>query len=399
MAPKGSKRASSAPAPSSPAKKAKGAAAAKAAVAKKLQAIADALSLAELPDEPKKMLTCNLMESLGVPEDSRHPIQEKVVSWIKETLGQVEESLKKDIEAAEQKTSEADSEKAQRAEAETAAKDELQSKVQVAVEKKEAVKAAVLAHKAAKAALASSRLAQEEGDKSAGEAEAKKEALKAILADAFAPLKGGGLPSAETSQKISALQQIGKEYELEASMLTSLPSSLRKAVADRGTFDAMVLEHVESTLNKKIEELTETIANAEPAKQERAQAVEAAEAALTAAAAEEENSKAAVKEAEVAKKAADETFKAAAKSVKSFGPELKEQADKLDTAKKQLADLQEGALAYFAELEVAPSPEKAAEIAAAKKAEEDAEAAKKAAEEAAKATEEPAAMAVEGGSV
>merc|ERR1719238_4343 len=109
------------------------------------------------------------MESLGVPEDSRHPIQEKVVSWIKETLGQVEESLKKDIEAAEQKTSEADSEKAQRAEAETAAKDELQSKVQVTVEKKEAVKAAVLAHKAAKAALASSRLAQEEGDKSAGE--------------------------------------------------------------------------------------------------------------------------------------------------------------------------------------------------------------------------------------
>merc|ERR1712232_651527 len=145
----------------------------------------------------------------------------------------------------------------------------------------------------------------------------------------------------------------------------------------------------ESTMGKKIEELTETIANAEPAKQERAQAVEAAEAALTAAAAEEENSKAAVKEAEVAKKAADETFKAAAKSVKSFGPELKEQADKLDTAKKQLADLQEGPLAYFAELEVAPSPEKATEIAAAKKA----------AEEAAKATEEPAAMAVEGGSV
>merc|ERR1719291_30502 len=162
---------------------------------------------------------------------------------------------------------------------------------------KEAEKKAVEDLKAAKEALAAAKETQTAGDTELVEAEGKKTKLETFLAGAFEEMKAGSLDDEKTKEGCAEVLKIGKEYNFDDSLLTSLPSAIQKAPDARGGFDTLCLTQVQELLQKAISDLAATLAAGEPAKAERAGAVTAAEEALAAAETQETASKAALDEA------------------------------------------------------------------------------------------------------
>jgi len=223
---------------------------------------------------------------------------------------------------------------------------------------------------------------------------AQKARLEAALNDDFSAAKDGSGDVVIAAS--DALVKLGKQLKFEPSMLTSLPAVLLKAPDQRGSFDTLVLENVETALKKEIATVNEVLAVGEPAKAARHATVAAAAAALeageAASATRKESTKEAVKAANAEQRSAQESTNVAEASVTAFGPELKALVKGVEEAQKELAHHEKGALAYFKDLEAAVSPKLAAERAAVKKAEDDA---KKAVEDAAAAAAAAAAEAAE----
>jgi SWI/SNF-related matrix-associated actin-dependent regulator 1 of chromatin subfamily A len=393
---KGMKRAASPAAGASAAKKSKGSEAKQAAISK-------AIMKAEtegLTKDVKSMLSQGLAESLGVPQDLRHPFQVKVVGWVAEILNATGVALAQELEAAEKKFAEADGEKAKREATEAEAKAVLTAKAEATHHAKKAAAEATGAAatgeiKALKKALAEANAATEEGDAELERHVAQKARLEAALNDEFSVAKEGSGDVVIAASE--ALVKLGKQLKFEPSMLTSLPAVLLKAPDQRGSFDTLVLENVETALKKEIATVNEVLAVAEPAKAARhakvAEAAAALETGEAASATRKESTKEAVKAASAEQRSAQEGLNVAEASVTAFGPELKALVKGVKEAQEELAHHEKGALAYFKDLEAAVSPKLAAERAAAKKAEEDAAAEVAAAAAAAAAEAEAAAAA------
>merc|ERR1712061_543786 len=133
----------------------------------------------------------------------------------------------------------------------------------------------------AKVGLQQAKTAQVDGDKTFAAAAARKAKLESALHEAFAPLKEGAADSNFSQKKaISSLVSIGKDSQLDGFMLTSLPATLAKAPADRGSFDLMVWKHFEEEITTRIRQLQEELASGESQKAERSASVEAAQTAL-----------------------------------------------------------------------------------------------------------------------
>merc|ERR1740130_150799 len=147
-----------------------------------------------LTKEVKSMLSQGLAESLGVPQDLRHPFQVKVVGWVAEILNATGVALAHELEAAEKKFAEADGEKAKREAVEAEAKALLTAKSEATKQAKEAAAeatgaAATGAIKALKKALAEANAATAEGDAELEGHVAQKARLEAALNDDFSAAK------------------------------------------------------------------------------------------------------------------------------------------------------------------------------------------------------------------
>ncbi|CAL1128944.1 unnamed protein product [Cladocopium goreaui] len=123
--------------------------------------------------------------------------------------------------------------------------------------------------------------------------------------------------------------------DFDTALLTSLPSALQKDPASRGTFDNVVVTNVEDELQKRLAKLKETLAEAAPAREERASKVATCAAAVEALKVKLESMEKASKDAVAAMKEADGKSKAAAKALKAFGPEIKATGKALKDAKEQ----------------------------------------------------------------
>merc|ERR1712194_356904 len=85
----------------------------------------------------------------------------------------------------------------------------------------------------------------------------------------------------------SELIVVLKQINADDSLLQALPSTCAKVPGDRGAFDTMVLNQLEASLNKKLEELLKVLEAETPGVEERAAAVGAADQKLAHAKAEQ----------------------------------------------------------------------------------------------------------------
>lgn len=338
-----------------PAAAAKGPLAKKPATAKsmadagKLHEVVKAVTHAKgFPESTLRMLSGTVAGSLGVAKEERHPYQVSVVGMVGEVLASVEAAAKATIAEAETKVSELGGSKSTLDGKAEAAAAELAAKTEAAKAAQAGVAEAAAALKAAKAALATAEHDEKAGSAALEELTSKKAHLESVLADAFAPLKEG--TKEDVKPAVSSVSKMGKEFDLDHSLMTSLPSALSKAPADRGSFDTMVVTQVEAEINKKLVEVTGTLAGGEAAKAAAAEKVAAATTAQAAATEKDAGCKAALEAAKAAQKEAETASKAASKELKDFEPSMKKVTKELESATADLAELTEGPLAAYADL-------------------------------------------------
>jgi len=348
------------------AKKAKGP-----SVTAQCKEVARALAGAEAyPPQVLAMLSENLAACLSEPKEDRHAFQARVAEMAGEVLTSIKAGIEGKISAAKEKLEKADAEKATREAAveETKAK-AVQGSEALDSAKKE-VQAAVAEMKAANEALKKAEQEQKAGDAELAGNESKKAKLESTIETIFVPCKEGALQPALITKGVQELTKLGKDWGFDTALITSLPSALSKEPASRGSFDSVVVKQVEEELQNRLETLKKSLAEAAPAREERAGQVSAKSAALEAAKLKDQSLVAAVKAAQEASKEAEAAMKAAARALKAFGPEMKSTGAELAEAEESLASI-EGVLATFRGLldrskEVPPEPAaEAAEAAAA----------------------------------
>eukprot|EP00931_Biecheleriopsis_adriatica_P112929 TRINITY_DN877_c0_g1_i4.p1 TRINITY_DN877_c0_g1~~TRINITY_DN877_c0_g1_i4.p1 ORF type:complete len:393 (-),score=160.08 TRINITY_DN877_c0_g1_i4:297-1415(-) len=352
MAPKASKRGSSG-AVGRPSKMQK-----KESVAAKCKEIAEALEPSQkkgVPADVIALLGATLKHCLPAYKEDRHEFQSSMLDMVSKTLVDAEAALVTEVESAQATVSGGDDEKKKREIAVTEAAAALELSVEVHKQKLAAKGEKADAFKATFAPLKEALAKQKEGDAEALQLEKCMAALEAAVADLLRPLKEAGGPK----RQLHALEKRLTALELEDSLLAALELPLSKKPEQRGSFDAVILEQLDLQIAGKKAALEAKLAEAAPAREERAASVKAAQdahdAAKAASDAAEAESSTAKKEEAAAKAAA-----AAAKdSMASLTTELMEAAQLLDAAREQLQEFRSGPLSTFKELleHTAPVPE------------------------------------------
>lgn len=309
---------------------------------------------------------------LGETKEERHEFQVRTVAMTTEVLASVQADLESKISVAEEKIASGDAEKTKREAAVEETKEAVEEKAAVTETTKQEAELAAEELSAAEKAHKTAEQEQKAGATKLVQAEAKKEKLETVMTSVFVPCKDGTVEAGSKSKAIQEITKLGRAEGFDTALLTSLPSALGKEPAGRGTFDHVVVKQVEDELQKRLAELTETLAAGGPEREARAQKVSIAAAQKEAAKVKDAATKEAAKAAVEAQKAAVAAEKAAAKALKALGPEMKATAAELKSNKEGLEDFKTGVLQSFTELverssvvpEVAPE-EPAAEAPAA----------------------------------
>lgn len=310
-----------------------------------------------LPSEVRSMLANVLGKCLTVPKDQRHAVQEAVVETVGETLMGIMRSLEKAVADAQSKVDGSDADKANR----EAARAELEPRVEAlreaVVEAKARLASDTEAAKNADAALIQVKEDQKTGDAASQEAVEKKEMLQAAQTDTYLPLQeSGAADDAEGRRQLKLVASIGMDFNFDASLMVALPMALKKAPAQRGEFDLMMIKQFADELTRQIGEQEAIIKSAEPAKAEREVAVATAQASVDSAKSTQEESASALLVAQEECRGAEAELQAALVLLRDFLPQLQVVMDGLDDAKAELARFREGPLAIFEPMRDATTP-------------------------------------------
>lgn len=330
---------------SAPAKKSK-----TAGIGGSCKAIASALKSAkDFPDHVVKMLSENLVHSLGEVKEERHEFQVRVNEMVGEVLTSIQAGIQADIAAAQAKVDASGTEKLALEGVAEAAATTLATKKEETTAAEKAVEDAEAEVKATSKALKVALSEQKAGDAEVTTAEAKKTRLRKVVTECFLPCKEGTL-AGPAKTAIAEVAKLGSENNFDSALLSSLPSALGKAVSDRGSFDETVVSQVGTEFQAIEAKLDAFLAESAPGKVQRQEKVTQAQSAADAAVAKKAACEEALKAAKAAEKEATEAQKVAAKAVRSHGPEMKEVSAALADTKQSLADFEEGPLASFKEL-------------------------------------------------
>eukprot|EP00927_Polykrikos_kofoidii_P075411 TRINITY_DN71596_c0_g1_i1.p1 TRINITY_DN71596_c0_g1~~TRINITY_DN71596_c0_g1_i1.p1 ORF type:complete len:428 (+),score=99.87 TRINITY_DN71596_c0_g1_i1:62-1285(+) len=326
----------------------------------KYKAIREALLIAdEFPMQVRQMLAASLEDSLGVMPDRRSSSQKSVVGWVGTALNSVREKMLKAIESAEVHVASADAERATRAEAESKAMEVVAQKSDALDVAREGYTAAGRVQQEARANLAAVESAVITHEMNLSDTARKESALR----DVISKVANGITEGDGASKEVEALVVLGKELGLEASMLTALPSVIRKSVDARASFDTMVIDFFDKELQKRVADLVDVLAKGEAAKQDAMTNVTTAKIAVEVATKTYEDATQAFEKATREKKESDSILREAKLSLKQLLPEMTGSAVEMDTLKAQFQFLESGALAAFKEQE-APVSAALAEAAA-----------------------------------
>lgn len=305
------------------------------------------------PEPVLKMLSHGLEGCFGAVKEERHSFQEQVVEMVETVLQHTEASMTAEIENSQAKVDGSVAEANRRQEFVTAAEQALALCVQsVATAQSESEKADAASKEALKE-LELKKADQKVFDEHLQAAASNKEKLEKALAQ---------LETTVDARTAKELVKVGKDFSLDSSMLSSLPSCLSKAVDARGPFDAVVVKEFQEKLKEKHEAASEELRLGATGQEERAAAVAVAQASFEAAAKAKSDALEVLKAAQDAQKKAEAENKAAATSLKHFGPEMKKLAHELKALRTDLKLYKDGPMVTFKALAErtnikAPEPE------------------------------------------
>jgi len=295
--------------------------------------------------------------SLKYASDERHELQSMAVGMIEQALTAKKDALAATAAETENNLNGLKASESQLGTNVTDSEAALAAQKEVVEAKKNALADAKAADTASAANLSEKKSEQKAGDKKFVEMQKDEVAIKAAFEEHFPPMKEG-----ESTAHYKKLQPFLTKLNLEATLLTALPSCCSKTVAERGSFDNIALEEFEKTFKEKIAALSAAVANEGPAAEARQSATEAAEkdreakkAALDGAKAESDAAGKELKEHEAA-------LKAARKAVEEFQPKVVDMTGQLEKEQQAASDFAAGPYADFTTLKsrVAHPPEEPA---------------------------------------
>jgi hypothetical protein len=297
-------------------------------------------SAEELNEHCRSMLVDMLPFSLSYPLDKRHDLQTAAVKMVGETLTAKKSSLQarltietekfQKLKASEEKLSTASKE------CETA----LAAQKEVVNASKRSMAEITSITNASSDTLAEKRAAQ----KAANEKMAKDKEEKVSIESAFeAHFK---VPF-EQGPHYKELEPFLKQLDLEASLVTALPSSSAKTKDERGSFDELVLQELDKAFNIKIAAMAAAIEKDTPALLEHSTSVEAAEKELDTHKDKQKQSASELDAALKEQQNREEALNKAKVAVEEFQPQLQALAEQVELAKTALSAFETGPLATF----------------------------------------------------
>jgi len=369
MAPKkGSKRATSTPAAAGRA----GKASKPTPQEEQLQAVAQALEIAGLPDGCREMLLAVLPLSLGMPADARHAVQDRVADMIGESLSRALSDKSAAALKASEEATVAEGRQGELQAAQAAAESAQEDMAKAAQEKKAALDSADAALAEARAEAA--KKADEEQAAKMAEAAKKAECddFVALVAEHLGPLKDGtwdeGMLNGQ--QRVEHLQPALQKADLDASVTASLGISGSKKASERSAFDNMVLEQVATSLHEKATALRRELEEKGPGLVEAAAATAAQASVVEKVEKAAQECKAASEQALAQLHESEAKSRAAAQELKAFSAEAKRAAKASEAARSDLELFKMGPLAAFETLKNFSSKSEEAAKAATAAAEE-----------------------------
>jgi len=327
-------------------------------VTEKCNLVAEVLGLAEQwPESVRCMFAKIVPDTLGLLKEERHEYQEDAVSKIGAALAGVEAAIQKRMGDSETKVNNADNEKVRRDEAVVGSEAALAAKKAEVVARyaemdtedgKLGAEQTRSAMEATKDALHDAEKAQQVGDASLEVAASDHSEFEAVMKDIYAPLKDGIEDARKYKPTLSKLLKFGAKYELDQSLVDSLPTPLGKEPQARGPFDGIILKQFEEWYSQRVAEYVTTVRDGAEDKAQRATVVEAATATHTEA--EDLWMEATGLKAREELKGCEKALKASQKAAKSFLSDIEEARDEHESATAQLEAFREGELAAFNDL-------------------------------------------------
>jgi len=327
-------------------------------VMEKCNLVAEVLELAEQwPESVRCMFAKIVPDTLGVLKEERHEYQEEVVCRIGAALVGVEAAIQKRIGDSKAKVNNADNEKVRCDESVVGSEDALAAKKAELVAKyaeldtedgKLAAEQKRLAMGPVKDALDDAEKAQQVGDASLEAAASDHAKFEAVMKDIYTPLKDGIEDARKYKPTLFKLLQFGAKYELDQSLVDSLPTPLGKEPQARGPFDGIILKQFEEWYSQRLAEYDTTVKDGADDKAQRATVVEAARATHTAAV--DLWMEASGRKARDELKGCEKALKDSQKAAKSFLSDIQEASDEHESAKAELEAFREGSLAAFNDL-------------------------------------------------
>jgi hypothetical protein len=125
----------------------------------------------------------------------------------------------------------------------------------------------------------------------------EKDRYTSVYNECFVLLKSGSAEKKEASQLLKRIESVLKKLNTESSLLVAVVPALKKAPAERGTFDIMAIDGIEAVFTKHLENLQEQIDKADVLKAEKVAAQGGAQEALDVAKSKEALAEEGLKEA------------------------------------------------------------------------------------------------------
>jgi septal ring factor EnvC (AmiA/AmiB activator) len=309
-----------------------------------LASVVDAIKKSgHLPERCRAMLIDMVPFSLALPADMRLESQAEVVEMIAETL----QITKTDMEGSVSSTNtELESLKGIMADSEGAVK-EVDAALSAQKEAVEAAKAsldeATTTTNGCRQSLADQQSMQAASDAKLTSAKEEKATLEAVVNEHFkTPMEASEGPH------FDALEPFIQDLQLDTSLLEALPGACSKTKEDRGNFDNVVLQTLETSLADKINRLNETIVAETPAAAEREAAVKEAEAQYAAKEEIQTQLEAKLEEEQKLQRDREVALDKAQETVNEFKLQVEALTTPFEKAQSSLKVFENGALANFA---------------------------------------------------
>lgn len=298
-----------------------------------------------------------LPDTLGVLKDQRHPFQERVLDFVSGVLRSVEDGLLERLRDLTVKVERVDEDRGALLESTSIAKSALDARAEEHVKDRASFVACEEAVVAAKATLEAKRSDQVKGIEAIDNAVERRSTLQAVIVDVYEPLKAGTDtdPVKAVDNLIVTLTSLG----FDAALLSSAQFSLAKAHGVRGSFDALVIEHLDKEIDQALKALQELDAHGSLNKNKLQSAVDVASTALHATKEARDNALIAESNSSVKLTDAKEVLSGVEQELVAFDRSMEESKRLLVTSNQELQSFREVVLAVFERMRSATSQEDA----------------------------------------